>query len=103
MNILEEAKSYLEEQGIDTSLMTEEEIINKYYELLADKAVDEIPAEDVSTDEQTSDVALDTETPTDNTDLSSTISSFLDENAEIINSFNEEQKLVFEKLIDLLS
>lgn len=36
-NILGIAKSYLEEHGIDTSEMTEEEIITKYYEMIEDE------------------------------------------------------------------
>lgn len=74
-NIIGKAKSYLEEKGIDTSNMTIEEIINKYNELIAEEEV----VEDVEDKDQ--------------------IDAFIEENQEIIDTLNEEQKAMFDKLI----
>lgn len=90
MNILGEAKDYLESKGIDTTDMSEEEIIQKYYEMLADEAVSgDMPAEDEQSNEDISG--------------NSNIEDFLNANMEVINTLNDDQKKVFEELIDLLS
>ena len=74
-NIIGKAKSYLEEKGIDTSNMTIEEIINKYNELIAEEEI----VEDVEDKDQ--------------------IEAFIEENQETIDTLNEEQKAMFDKLI----
>lgn len=92
-NILGIAISYLEEHGIDTSNMSVEEILQKYNELLTEESgnTTEQVAEEISADvveDVVDDEAID-------------IDKFLEENADIIGTLNEEQKAVFDKLIDL--
>lgn len=82
-NILGKAKTYLEEKGIDTSNMTFEEIIRKYHELLEDE----------------SDIAEDVVEPVEEV---SGVEQLLAENVAIIETLNEEQKALFNKLIDLI-
>ena len=79
-NIIGIAKSFLEERGIDTSNMTLEEIIEKYNELIA--------VEDVK--EEVSEEAEESE-----------LDVLLKENEEIIASLNEEQKMLFDRLIEM--
>ena len=79
-NIIGIAKSFLEERGIDTSNMTLEEIIEKYNELIA--------VEDVK--EEVLDEAEESE-----------LDVLLKENEEIIASLNEEQKMLFDRLIEM--
>ena len=79
-NIIGIAKSFLEERGIDTSNMTLEEIIEKYNELIA--------VEDVK--EEVSEEAEESE-----------LDVLLKENKEIIASLNEEQKMLFDRLIEM--
>lgn len=73
-NIIGIAKSYLDEKGIDTSNMTIEEIIEKYNELISNEE--------------------------DNTEEGE-LDNILSENEKIIASLNEEQKMLFDKLIEL--
>lgn len=79
-NIIGIAKSFLEERGIDTSNMTLEEIIEKYNELIAVEDV----KEEVSEEAEESELYV-----------------LLKENKEIIASLNEEQKMLFDRLIEM--
>lgn len=79
-NIIGIAKSFLEERGIDTSNMTLEEIIEKYNELIAVEDV----KEEVSEEAEESELYV-----------------LLKENKEIIASLNEEQKMLFDRLIEI--
>ena len=79
-NIIGIAKSFLEERGIDTSNMTLEEIIEKYNELIAVEDVKEEVLEEAEKSE---------------------LDVLLKENEEIIASLNEEQKMLFERLIEI--
>lgn len=79
-NIIGIAKSFLEERGIDTSNMTLEEIIEKYNELIAVEDVEE----EVREEEEKSELDV-----------------LLKENEEIIASLNEEQKMLFDRLIEM--
>lgn len=79
-NIIGIAKSFLEERGIDTSNMTLEEIIAKYNELIAVEDV----KEEVSEEAEESELYV-----------------LLKENKEIIASLNEEQKMLFDRLIEI--
>lgn len=108
-NIIGIAKSYLEEKGIDTSEMTEEEIVAKYQELIAEEIPAELIEEVVEQPEEVKPVEEVVEEPeviepVDETPVEEVmdIQKFLDENREIIDSFNEEQLAVFNKLIDLI-
>lgn len=77
-NIIGIAKSFLEERGIDTSNMTLEEIIEKYND-----AVEDVK-EEVQKEEEKSELDV-----------------LLKENEEIIASLNEEQKMLFDRLIEM--
>lgn len=77
-NIIGKAISYLEENGIDTSNMTLEEIIAKYNEMAQGVQVDGAEEEQ------------------------SEIDNILRENAEIINSLTDEQRGLFDKIIQLV-
>lgn len=101
MNILGEAKSYLEERGIDTSMMTEEEIIQKYYELIAEEVISE--EVDTDTEEVDNEEVVDSQENNSDEEGQSPIDAFLEENAEVISTLNEEQKAIFDKLIELLA
>ena len=79
-NIIGIAKSFLEERGIDTSNMTLEEIIEKYNELIA---VEDVKEEILEEEEK------------------SELDVLLKENEEIIASLNEEQKMLFDRLIKM--
>lgn len=79
-NIIGIAKSFLEERGIDTSNMTLEEIIEKYNELIAVEDVEEEVSEEAEESE---------------------LDVLLKENEEIIASLNEEQKMLFDRLIEM--
>ena len=79
-NIIGIAKSFLEERGIDTSNMTLEEIIEKYNELIAVEDVKEEVLEEAEKSE---------------------LDVLLKENKEIIASLNEEQKMLFDRLIEM--
>lgn len=79
-NIIGIAKSFLEERGIDTSNMTLEEIIEKYNELIAVEDVKEEILEEAEESE---------------------LYVLLKENKEIIASLNEEQKMLFDRLIEM--
>lgn len=79
-NIIGIAKSFLEERGIDTSNMTLEEIIEKYNELIAVEDVKEEILEEAEKSE---------------------LDVLLKENEEIIASLNEEQKMLFDRLIEM--
>lgn len=79
-NIIGIAKSFLEERGIDTSNMTLEEIIEKYNELIAVEDVKEEILEEAEKSE---------------------LDVLLKENEEIIASLNEEQKMLFDRLIEI--
>lgn len=79
-NIIGIAKSFLEERGIDTSNMTLEEIIEKYNELIAVEDVKEEVLEEAEESE---------------------LYVLLKENKEIIASLNEEQKMLFDRLIEM--
>lgn len=79
-NIIGIAKSFLEERGIDTSNMTLEEIIAKYNELIAVENVEEEVSEEAEESE---------------------LDVLLKENEEIIASLNEEQKMLFDRLIEM--
>lgn len=79
-NIIGIAKSFLEERGIDTSNMTLEEIIAKYNELIAVEDVKEEVLEEAEESE---------------------LYVLLKENKEIIASLNEEQKMLFDRLIEM--
>ena len=79
-NIIGIAKSFLEERGIDTSNMTLEEIIEKYNELIA---VEDVKEEILEEEEK------------------SELDVLLKENEEIIASLNEEQKMLFNRLIEI--
>lgn len=79
-NIIGIAKSFLEERGIDTSNMTLEEIIEKYNELIAVEDVKEEILEEAGKSE---------------------LDVLLKENEEIIASLNEEQKMLFDRLIEI--
>ena len=79
-NIIGIAKSFLEERGIDTSNMTLEEIIEKYNELIAVEDVKEEVLEEAEESE---------------------LYVLLKENKEIIASLNEEQKMLFDRLIEI--
>ena len=79
-NIIGIAKSFLEERGIDTSNMTLEEIIEKYNELIAVEDVKEEVLEEAEKSE---------------------LDVLLKENEEIIASLNEEQKMLFDRLIEI--
>ena len=79
-NIIGIAKSFLEERGIDTSNMTLEEIIEKYNELIAVEDVKEEVLEEAEEGE---------------------LYVLLKENKEIIASLNEEQKMLFDRLIEM--
>ena len=80
-NIIGIAKSFLEERGIDTSNMTLEEIIEKYNELIAVEDVKEEVLEEAEKSE---------------------LDVLLEENEEIIASLNEEQKMLFDRLIEIV-
>ena len=80
-NIIGIAKSFLEERGIDTSNMTLEEIIEKYNELIA---VEDVKEEILEEEEK------------------SELDVLLKENEEIIASLNEEQKMLFDRLIEMV-
>lgn len=77
-NIIGIAKSFLEERGIDTSNMTLEEIIEKYND-----AVEDVK-EEVQKEAGKSELDV-----------------LLKENEEIIASLNEEQKMLFDRLIEM--
>lgn len=77
-NIIGIAKSFLEERGIDTSNMTLEEIIEKYND-----AVEDVK-EEVQKEAEKSELDV-----------------LLKENEEIIASLNEEQKMLFDRLIEI--
>ena len=79
-NIIGIAKSFLEERGIDTSNMTLEEIIEKYNELIAVEDGEEEVLEEAEESE---------------------LDVLLKENEEIIASLNEEQKMLFDRLIEI--
>ena len=79
-NIIGIAKSFLEERGIDTSNMTLEEIIEKYNELIAVEDVKEEVLEEAEKSE---------------------LDVLLKENEEIIASLNEEQKMLFDRPIEI--
>lgn len=79
-NVIGIAKSFLEERGIDTSNMTLEEIIEKYNELIAVEDVKEEVLEEAEESE---------------------LDVLLKENEEIIASLNEEQKMLFDRLIEM--
>ena len=79
-NIIGIAKSFLEERGIDTSNMTLEEIIEKYNELIAVEDAKEEILEEAEESE---------------------LDVLLKENEEIIASLNEEQKMLFDRLIEM--
>lgn len=88
-NIIGKAKSYLEEKGIDTSNMTMEEIIAKYQELIGEEEIKEDLSEDV--------VELEKDEIEE-----SELDILLSENKNIIDSLTEEQKALFDKIIDLI-
>lgn len=88
-NIIGKAKSYLEEKGIDTSNMTMEEIIAKYQELVGEEETKEDLSEDV--------VELEKDEIEE-----SELDILLSENKNIIDSLTEEQKALFDKIIDLI-
>lgn len=79
-NIIGIAKSFLEERGINTSNMTLEEIIEKYNELIAVEDVEEEVPKEAEKSE---------------------LDVLLKENEEIIASLNEEQKMLFDRLIEI--
>lgn len=79
-NIIGKAKSFLEERGIDTSNMTLEEIIAKYNELISEVKPEEIAEEMVE---------------------ENMVDKLIAENEDIIASLTEEQKMLFDKLIEM--
>lgn len=102
-NILGIAKSYLEENGIDTSMMTAEEIIDKYYEMTGGKE-EEIEAEDNEEQPEMEEEVEYEETADNEEELAedNDIDQFLAENKEIYNTLNEEQKLFVDQLLEML-
>lgn len=130
-NLLGVAKSYLEENGIDTSMMTEEEIIDKYHSMLTEE-LSELEEEVSAIEEEISDVEdaineeaepeIETEEQPETEEVQATeeiqeteevqateevdnsedsLTQFLNDNAELIETFNEEQKAFLEQLISI--
>lgn len=83
-NIIGKAKSYLEEHGIDTSNMTIEELIAKYNELISAENNEDAREEVV-----------------ENAVEEDAIDKFLADNQEIIDTLNEEQKTMLDRLVEL--
>lgn len=106
MNILGEAKSYLEAKGIDTSMMTEEEIIQKYYELLAEEEIseEEVPEDEFGKFEDIEDIDKPelTEEPMAEQVEEFTIDAFIFQNQSIVESLTEEQKAFVDELIKFI-
>lgn len=87
-NIIGKAKSFLEERGIDTSNMTLEEIIAKYNELISEVKPEEMPME--AKEEIAEEMAEE-----------NMVDKLIAENEDIIASLTEEQKALFDKLIEM--
>lgn len=87
-NIIGKAKSFLEERGIDTSNMTLEEIIAKYNELISEVKPEEMPME--AKEEIAKEMAEE-----------NMVDKLIAENEDIIASLTEEQKALFDKLIEM--
>lgn len=96
-NIIGKAKSYLEEKGIDTSNMTMEEIIAKYQDLINEEETKEDLAEEVVEKEE----ELAEDKAEDDAEESE-LDILLAENKGIIDSLTEEQKALFDKIVDLI-
>lgn len=90
-NIIGKAKSYLEEHGIDTSNMTIEEIIAKYNELISAENNEDAREEVVEAKEDAVEDAVEEDA----------IDKFLADNQEIIDTLNEEQKAMLDRLVEL--
>lgn len=109
-NILGVAKSYLEEAGIDTSSMLEEEILDKYYEMLLEEEeeiVEDIAEvkEVIENSEEVSETE-DNEEVSDNEEVEevakSEIDKFIEANSEVIGTLNEEQSKLFNELLSFI-
>lgn len=87
-NIIGKAKSFLEERGIDTSNMTLEEIIAKYNELISEVKPEEMPME---AKEEIAEEMVE----------ENMVDKLIAENEDIIASLTEEQKALFDKLIEM--
>lgn len=108
-NILGVAKSYLEEAGIDTSSMLEEEILDKYYEMLLEE--EEI-VEDIAEVEEVIENSEEVSEIEDNEEVSdieeveevakSEIDEFIEANSEVIETLNEEQSKLFNELLSFI-
>jgi|LSQX01.1.fsa_nt_gb predicted nucleic acid-binding Zn-ribbon protein len=119
-NLLGVAKSYLEENGIDTSMMLEDEIIDKYHSMLTeelseleeeisdveeeisdveDAIIDEEAEPEIESEEQSESEEVQETEEVDNSEDS--LTQFLNDNAELIETFNEEQKSFLEQLISI--
>lgn len=94
-NIVGEALDYLRAKGVDVSTLTIDEIIEMYNNLKAQEQADQVSNEQ-SVDVETTDESAPTEEST------SDIDTLLSENAEVINSLNEEQKALFDKIIAMI-
>ena len=96
-NIIGKAKSYLEDKGIDTSNMTMEEIIAKYQDLINEEETKEDLVEEVVEKEE----ELAEDKAEDDAEESE-LDILLAENKDIIDNLTEEQKALFDKIIDLI-
>ena len=84
-NIIGKAKSFLEERGIDTSNMT---LIAKYNELISEVKPEEMPME---VKEEIAEEMVE----------ENMVDKLIAENEDIIASLTEEQKMLFDKLIEM--
>lgn len=108
-NIIGMAISYLEENGIDTSNMSIEEIIEKYNEVLAEKGIPEVTTEEAIeevVEEVPAEEPVVEETPAEE-QKEEVVDEVVEEDVEkIISDFvlglNEEQKAVFDKILKLV-
>lgn len=105
-NIIGIAISYLQEKGIDTSNLSLEEIIAKYNELLAEEGVseeaekqEEVPEAKEEAKEEVAEEEPKEEEPVEE---KSELDIILDEYAGIIEGLSDEQKELFDKLINLV-
>ena len=96
-NIIGIARSYLEEKGIDTSNMTMEEIIAKYQELINQEETKEELAEEVVEQKEKF-----TENKAEDDVEENELDVLIAENKEIIDGLTEEQKALFDKIVDLI-
>lgn len=94
-NIVGEALDYLRAKGVDVSTLTIDEIIEMYNNLKAQEEADK-----VSNEQSAEEVTGEENVPAE--ESISDIDTLLSDNAEIINSLNEEQKALFDKIIAMI-